>query len=396
MRIIRAGTVFDGERVRRDCEVVVDDGRIVEVRAWSPAPEGVKVIDFGPGTTILPGLVDGHQHLSWGCTPAVVDGIPDDPGVQRALILSNARRALAGGVTTVADLGDSGYAVLDLRDACRGDRSLPRILASGPPLTTPGGHCHFLAGAVTHPGAVASAVAERADRGVDVIKVMASGGNITPGSLPWDSQLDATALRTLVRAAGDRGLPVAAHAHGGAAIRDCVMAGVHTIEHGTFMTAESVEQDPEIVHALAASGIVVRGTPGVVPGGPPLPPAVAERAAGILAGMRHLVARGVRVVVSSDAGIGPGKPHDVMAYGVIQAGDLLGQPMAALTAATAHAADALGLGAECGRLASSRAADLLVVRGDATADLSALLEVEAVYREGDQVAGRSSRPRPAH
>lgn len=391
MQIHRAGTVFDGERAHVGSEVVVADGRVLEVRAIAAVPEGASVVDHGPDTTILPGLVDGHQHLSWGCTPAVLDGIPVDPDLARVQILSNARRALAGGVTTIQDLGDSGYVVVAARDATRGDLTLPRILGAGPPITTPGGHCHFLSGSESEPANLVAAVRDRAAHGVDVVKVMVSGGNVTPGSLPWQSQYDARALRVAADAAREHGLRLAAHAHGAGGIRDCVAAGVHAIEHGTFMTELGVDRDPAVLDSLAQLGIVVRLTPGVASAGTPLPPAMAARIGAIIAGVREFITAGIRIVLSSDAGIGPPKPHDVLSYSVLQAAPLFDRPVDALTAATAHAADALGLGADCGRLTAGRAADILV-RGDATRDVAALLEVEAVYREGIHVAGASSRP----
>ncbi len=388
MKILRATTVFDGERVLHGHDLVLDDrGRVVDLRAMQPAPIGVEVIDHGPGTTLLPGLVDGHQHLSWGCTVGVLDGLPDDPAALRAQTLANARRALAGGVTTLQDLGDGGYSVVDVREATRGDRTLPRILASGPPITTPGGHCHFLAGAQTRPDAVRAAVHERADRGVDVIKVMISGGNVTPGSLPWQSQFDRDAVRHLVDAAHALGLPVAAHAHGIGAVRDAVACGVDSIEHCTFMSADGVDHDGEVMRELAASGIVVRITPGTTSAGPPMPPALAARFGQIIAGVRMLLELGARVVVSTDAGVSPNKPHDVMGLAVRQVGEHTADPIDVLVRSTSAAADALGLTGECGRLAPGRAGDVLVVRGDPTRDLDALLAVEAVYREGEQVAG---------
>jgi len=394
MRILRAGCVFDGTAVRQDSEVLIgDDGRVVEVRRVQPPPDGTKVVDHGPETTLLPGLVDGHQHLSWGCTPNAVSGIPTDSGAQHAKAIATARQALASGVTTIQDLGDSGYAVVDLRDGARGDLRLPRIRASGPPITTPAGHCHFLTGSETEPGDIAAAVRRRAERGVDVIKVMASGGNITPGSLPWQSQFDDSTLRALVDEAGAVGIPVAAHAHGADALRSRVAVGVDAVEHCTFMTADGVDHDPNLLRDLVASGIVVRTTPGTVPGGPPPPPAMAARMPQIMQGLRVLRESGARVVVSTDAGIGPGKPHNVMAYAVLQFGSATADPVGALRAATSLAADALGLADTCGRLSPGRVADLLVVRGNAV-DLVSLLEVEAVYREGEQVAGPSSRPAP--
>jgi imidazolonepropionase-like amidohydrolase len=302
---------------------------------------------------------------------------------------------LAGGVTTVQDLGDSDYAVLDVRDGTHGDRTLPRILSSGPPITTVGGHCHFLTGAETDPAELPAAVHRRAERGVDVIKVMASGGNVTPGSLPWESQFDEEALRVLVDAADAAGLPVAAHAHAAGTVRACVATGVHAVEHCTFMTPDGVDHDPALLRDLANSKSVVRATPGLTPGGPPPAPAIAARAQQIARGMRALQESGARLVASTDAGVGPRKPHDAMAYAVLQLADATGDPMGALRAATSLAADALGLAETCGRLASGRAGDLLVVRGDPATDLGALLDVVAVYREGEQVAGPSSRPRPS-
>jgi imidazolonepropionase-like amidohydrolase len=396
MWVFRAGTIFDGEAVRQGSEVLVDDeGQVIVVRPVQSAPGGARVVDHGPGTTLLPGLVDGHQHLSWGCTPNPLDGIPEDPAAQRAQVITNARRALAGGATTVQDLGDSDYAVVEVRDATWGDLTLPRILASGPPITTNGGHCHFLTGAPTAPADLVAAVRRRADRGVDVIKVMVSGGNVTEGSLPWESQFDAESLRVLVAAADAAGLPVAAHAHGAEALRACVSAGVHAVEHCTFMTAEGVDHDSALIRDLSGSGIVVRTTPGSVPGGPPPAAAIATRMQQIIVGLVALWNSGARLVVSTDAGIGPGKPHDTMAYAAIQLGLATRDEVGVLRAATSRAADALNLADTCGRLGPGRAADLLVVRGDAIVDLTALLEVEAVYRQGQQVAGPSSRPRPA-
>jgi imidazolonepropionase-like amidohydrolase len=395
MRVLRAGSVFDGEGMRPESEVLVgDDGRILEVRPRQAAPSDAQVVDHGDDTTLLPGLVDGHQHVSWGCQSDVVAGIPRSPADQRAQALANARSALAAGVTTLQDLGDSDFAVVNVRDEHRADHTVPRILASGPPITTPGGHCHFLVGASTEPADLAAAVRARAERDVDVVKVMASGGNVTLGSLPWQSQLDEEALRRVVTAAHEAGVPVAAHAHGAAALRDCVAAGVDSVEHGTFMTADGVDDDPALVDALAASRIAVRVTPGSVPGGPPPPAALRARIPLVVGRLLALREAGARLVVATDAGVSPGKPHDSLAYSVLQFAEAIGDPVGALRAATSLAADAVGLGDTCGRLAPGLSADLLVLRGNAGRDVRALLEVDAVYREGERVAGRSTRPRP--
>ena len=136
----------------------------------------------------------------------------------------------------------------------------------------------------------------------------------------------------------------------------------------------------------------MRTTLGSIPDAPPPPAAFAARMQQIVQGLKALRESGGRLVVATDAGVAPAKPHDSLAYTVIHFGGATEDPVDALRAATSRAADALGLTDTCGRLAPGRAGDLLVIRGEAVADLSALLEVEAVYREGQQVAGPSSRP----
>ena len=149
--------------------------------------------------------------------------------------------ALAGGITTVRDLGDRNYITLALRDELAGDPTAgPELLVAGPPITTTGGHCWFFGGEVDDPAKVRAAVAERADRGVDAIKVMATGGGLTPGSRRTESQFDRAALDAMVDEAHRRGLPVAAHAHAPAGIADAVDAGVDSVEHCAFLTADGV------------------------------------------------------------------------------------------------------------------------------------------------------------
>lgn len=399
MHVLRARRVFDGERFvpdhGRGADVVVDGPRIVEVGPLREHSVDVRVDDLGDAT-ILPGLVDGHQHLTWDCSPAPLawhEAADDDALLARGR--ANARRALAAGITTVRDLGGRGLVTLALRDElARAPAAGPGVLAAGPALTTPGGHCWFLGGECSDVTELRSAVTRLAAAGADVVKVMVTGGNVTPGSLPHESQFGAVAVRSVVRTAHELGLPVAAHAHGTDGVAAALEAGVDTIEHATFMTAEGVARDPALVERLVRSGTPVSLTGGAAPG--PLPPAIAARMPAILDHVRGLLASGARCFFSTDAGIGPPKPHDVLVQGVTQVVIQLDvAPERALAMVTGLAADALGIAGRAGRLRPGAPVDVLVVRGRVDEDVEALLRPIRVLHHGVDVLEAPPTPTPA-
>jgi imidazolonepropionase-like amidohydrolase len=389
MQVIRARQVFDGERFVGAADVLLDDGTVVDVLPPREHASDVTIQDLGDAT-LLPGLVDAHQHLSWNCSPDPAGwhrDNDDDALLDRAR--ENARRALAAGVTTVRDLGGRGSVTVALRDElARVGAPGPTVLAAGPALTTPGGHCWFLGGECADAEALRHKVAELAGAGVDVIKIMATGGNVTPGSRPHESQFGLVELRAVVEAAHTAGLPVAANAHGTSGVADAIEARVDTIEHCTFMTAEGIAQDPALVGRLAESGIPVSLTGGTTPGGVP-PPAIAVRLPALMQHVRTLLDAGVACTLATDAGIGPPKPHDVLVHAIIESGTLIGVPIEqALVMATSRAADMLGLGDRAGRLRAGHPADVLVVDGQLDEDPEALLRPVLVLRGG--VVARTS------
>ena len=387
MHVLRAAEVFDGERfVRGDAvDVVLDGSRVVAVGPPRDYAHDVRVEDLGD-VTVLPGLVDGHQHLTWDCSPdPLAWHVEHDDGALLEEGRSNARLALAAGVTTVRDLGGRGGLTLALRDELAADPSSgPSLLVAGPALTTPGGHCWFLGGECGDAEALRSAVRRWAAAGVDVVKVMATGGNVTPGSAPHESQFGVAELRAVVQTAHEAGLPVAAHAHGTSGVADALTAGVDTIEHCTFMTADGIAHDPALVDRLAASGIAVSLTGGTAPG--PLHPAIAARLPALIEHIRGLLDSGVTCFFATDAGIGPPKPHDVLPHGTVQLVDR-GRisTRRALAMSTSVAADALGIGDRVGRLRAGADADVLVVRGDLEEDVEAVLRPVRVLHRGEDV-----------
>jgi imidazolonepropionase-like amidohydrolase len=294
------------------------------------------------------------------------------------------RHAVRGGVTTVRDLGDTGFLSLGVRDAARTDPTLPHVVAAGVPITTPGGHCHFLGESAAGVDGVRAAVRERHARGVDVIKVMASGGNMTPGSRPELAQYGPEELRALVDETHGLGLPVTAHAHGTRAIVDAVAAGVDSLEHVSFMTADSVDTIPDgLLDEIVARGIALSLTLGMRPvPGASMPPAMVARLPLLMANAARMVASGARIVVGTDAGIAPIKPHDVLRTAPAQLAQLGMTPAEALHAITGRAAEVIGLGDRKGRLAPGYDADILAVDGDPLADPAALERIRAVYVRG--------------
>jgi imidazolonepropionase-like amidohydrolase len=383
---IRAGSLFNGASATlvADPVLVMDGPTIIAVDSGVEPPLDAHVVDLG-GATLLPGLIDTHVHLAFDASAgpvAALAGRDDDAAV--AAMSTAALAALRGGVTTVRDLGDRGYLSLRLRGA----DDMPTIVTAGPPITTPAGHCHFLGGGTEPtPEAVRFAVREHAERGVDVIKVMASGGTLTPGTRQELPQFTPDLLRALVDEAHRLGLPVTAHAHGTSAIRDALDAGVDGMEHVSFWSADGIDDPGDLVRRIVDSGIAVGMTAGVlpIPGVAP-PAAVTMRLPRIIANTRGLYEAGAYMVLGTDAGIGPPKPHDVLRHALAQTVQIAMPPAEALRMATSTAAAACGLADRKGRLAPGFDADILAVEGDPLADLAALHNIRAVFARGVRVA----------
>ena len=262
MLAIRVARIFDGRDLLPGAGVVFVDGdRIVGVeRAGVDIPGDCEVLDR-PAGTLLPGLIDAHVHLVADSRPAALDRLPEfsDDDLTRT-IEESLRIQLATGVTTVRDLGDTRWSVLDWRT--HPVAGLPTVVASGPPITSRGGHCSNMGGEASGLDELRAAVRERVEHGADIVKIMASGGMMTPGTEVDRAQFTAQELAAVVDEAHASGLPVTAHAHALVAIRDAVAAGVDGIEHFTFLTADGVHMAADVLAAVAAQGIVVCPTLG--------------------------------------------------------------------------------------------------------------------------------------
>jgi len=365
--------------------IVVEHGRIGAVVSATEAPSGTTLrLD---GLTLLPGLINMHVHLCFGgeADPATVMRREAYPMTVINAVL-RARQTVEAGVTTVRDLGGRDYAELSVRDAVRGGLIPgPRVLCAGRGICMTGGHGWNMIGRESDgPDDVRKAVREQLKAGADVIKIFATGGVMTPGVEPNSAQLTLDEVRAAIEEARKAGRRTAAHAMGSDGIANCLDGGITTIEHGVFLTEALCERMVRdgvfLVPTLIAPAAIAAG--GLAASIPEYAVrkslAVADRH---LEGFRMALRAGVMIAAGADSGT-PCNPHGTLVpeLALMVKGGMT--PAAAVHAATAVAARALGLEHETGRIAPGLAADLVAVDGNPAERIEALDEVRFVMAQG--------------
>jgi imidazolonepropionase-like amidohydrolase len=377
-------TLFDGLRLRRRQGVLVVGERIEWVGPHARAPRAAskaRAVD-GSGSTLTPGLIDCHVHLSF-------DGSSDFAGEAASMNAPlaavkgtvNLRRHLLAGVTTVRDLGGLGTCELSAAVAA-GVVPGPRVVAAGRALTITGGHGHNVAFAreVDGADAIRRAVREEIKAGATAIKLIATGGVLTPGIGSTFTAFTGEELVAAVEEAHSWGRGVAAHAIGAEGIVQAVRAGVDSVEH-------CVQLDPATAREMAARG-TFRGATTVallgIAGNDEVPAYARRKAQALLedaeAAHRHAVRAGVRHVVSTDAGT-PFNPHGNAPNEVIRMVEWGSRPLDAMIAATSSGAELLRL-PDVGAVAPGRLADLALYDANPVEDPSALRSPRVVWKDG--------------
>lgn len=370
-----------------DAALLVRDGRIEAVgpRVAVATPPGTEEVDLG-SYTLLPGLIDAHVHLVGDPRPGSLAGTQHESDEWLLLrAIANARAALAMGLTTVRDCGGRGTLVISLAKAiAAGLVPGPRIVSCGAPITTTGGHCHFLGLEAEGIEGVQRAVRQLHKAGADFIKVMVTGGGLTPGSNPRRSQYSLAELQAIAEDAHRLGKRVAGHVHGTEGIRRAVAAGFDTLEHCSWLAAQGTgrDYDEEVVQEIIRGGIYVCRTIAGFERVPLEEATSSHRLWPDYEVFRNMVKAEVKLIAGSDAGIDE-TPISEFAYTLeTMAGFGEMSAEAVLASATRVAAEALGLADQVGTLEVGKRADAIAVEGNPLEDLRVLRHVAVVIRDG--------------
>ena len=386
-------TLFDGRSVKRKAGVLVDEGRIGWVGTHARAPRAARDADEigGRGKTLTPGMIDCHVHLSF-------DGSADFAGEAREMTsdavatvkaVRNAARTLDHGVTTVRDLGARGDSVIQIaRGVERGLIAGPRILAAGWALTVTGGHGRSVGFAreVDGPDGLRRAVREEIRRGATAIKVIATGGVLTPGITHDFTAFTQDELDAAVDEAHSWNRVVGAHAIGPEGIERAVRAGVDSIEHGSMLSAEGARlmKDRGTFHVPTISAIR-----GIVDHPDEVPAYAVEKATALVDlardAFRRSIRTGVKIACGTDAGT-PFNPHGSAPLEIVRMVEWGMTPLKAMCSATSNAGELLRL-SDVGMVAEGAAADLVLFDSNPIEDINAVLEPALVIKDGGVVSG---------
>lgn len=394
--LLKADRLIDGTGADPvpNAAVLIEDGRIAQIAAADAIPlapdEAVDVIEVSGGS-IMPGFIEMHSHIHCSAELDAYTHITtesDEVFLMRAV--GAVRAALASGVTTMRDLGARNQVAFPIKQAIDdGIIPGPRLIVAGTPITTTGGHCNSFGTEADTTADVVRAVRQQFKLGAGYIKIMATGGGFTPGTNVRAPQYSAETLKAAVQDAERLGLRVAAHCHASAGVRNCVEAGVHNLIHCSWL-AEDPQQmydyDPADADMIAEKGIWVDPTlalnrlnrlRGKQTGGSAM--SDPQRRFEIL---RDMWDRGVKFVTGMDSGMTNARFGDFAYIPQVMVEEMWITPMEAIICATQTSAECLGIAHETGTLEAGKSADVVIVEGDPSADITALHNVDTIVAQG--------------
>ena len=398
---IHAGRLLDGSggAARSQVTILVHDDRIVSVTPGFTAPQGADVIDLS-NATVLPGLIDTHVHLTsqFDGGDTVREQVTETDVIQAFKMPAYARATLEAGFTTVRDVGsDTDLIVAEKKAIAAGTIAGPRMWVAGSPLSPTGGHGDAHSGLdprleqpqwneplIDGVDAAIRVVRDHRRRGVDLIKIMPSGGVLSVNDDPNLQLMSDAEIKAVVDTAHALGMKVAAHIHGRGAIEHALMMGVDSVEHGSYAGPESYTLFKSKGAYLVPTLLIAQRVYEVAKAHPEqLPPSSAAKALAIAPHLQANLAAaykaGVKVAFGTDQGLVP-HGDNAKEFALMTGAGMT--PNDAILAATRNAADLIGASDDVGAVAPGHFADIIAVSGDPLADVRQLEHVGFVMKGG--------------
>jgi len=391
-KVIKGALLIDGtgRAPLAESVVVITGNKITAVGKASEValPAGEYELIEATGKTLLPGLIDCHVHLT-SDPDANSESKSREPDTMTALrAANNARLTLQGGVTTVRDVGGKGHADISLKKAIsEGIAAGPRLLVSGRCLCMTGGHGHNSGREVDGPDDARKAAREQIKAGADVIKVMATGGVLTPGVEPGSPQLTVEEMRAAVEEAHKAGRKTASHSQGNTGIKNAILAGVDSVDHGCFLDEEAIQMMLDrgtfLVPTLSAPYYIIKH--GLAAG---IPEFAVRKTEGVkdahFASFQRACQAGVKIAMGTDAAT-PFNRHGENSFELVLMVNAGMAPMDAIVSATSRAAELLGLSGQIGTVEVGRLADILLLNGNPLEDMNLIRDIHLVIKDGKTV-----------
>lgn len=401
--VIHAGQLLaePGKPARGPSTIVIRGDKIIEVRdGYIDPPAGSDVIDL-KDEFVMPGLVDMHVHL-WG-----IGGDPmkdrltamnRDDADDMMYAVSNARVTLDAGFTTVRDLGGNARGIRALREGVeRGDVEGPTIVNAGNAISVSGGHADPTNGLAEsfadalHQHAINTcdgpddcrrAVRQQVALGAQVIKYMSTGGVLSNVSGGLGRAMTDDEMKAIIDTAHGLGRQVATHSHAAAGTKAAILAGVDTVDHGSFLDDEAIKLFKThgtwlVPTMMAPQAALAQARAGMLP--PAVIPKAEEAAAAAFASHQKAIAAGVKIAFGTDTGVSKHGDNAQEFALLVKAGM---NPAEALKAATVNAADALGRSSSIGTIVAGKDADIVAVTGSPLEDVARMQKIDFVMRHG--------------
>ncbi|MFB9844170.1 metal-dependent hydrolase family protein [Mucilaginibacter ginsenosidivorans] len=398
---IQCGKLIDGiaDKPQTEVTIVIEGNLIADIqKGYTNGGSSDKIIDL-KNKTVMPGLIDCHVHLeSQGSKNSIVEGFTftDADIAYHAAVY--AKRTLMAGFTTVRDLGGTGVNISLRKAVKQGLVDGPRIITAGRAISGSGGHMDpsvgFRDDVFNHKMGPDDGVADGRDelikavrlqfkRGSDVIKIASTGGVLDLSEEGSGAQMSIDEIKAVVETAKDYGLRVACHAHGAEGIRRAILGGVTSIEHGTFMNDEDFELAKKYGTYLVPTIIAGKSVADSAKIEGYFPPVIKRKAIEVGTQIQATFGRayksGVKIAFGTDAGVYAHGKNAIEFQYMVEAGM---PPMEAIKAATANAADLLGMSTKVGSISKGKFADIVAVDGDPLTDIKTMRNIAFVMKDG--------------